>query len=101
MKNLVLSMCLITTAADANPGVFFAAQPCNDGKTVIDSRGYLEEQTLFTAQIDQTNRLGDWFSNVAILQVNQQTGTWSLISVWGDGIACIVASGGAFEPYSE
>ncbi len=32
--------------------------------------------------------------------VNQDTGTWSLISLYEDGTACMVANGRDFEPYS-
>ena len=32
--------------------------------------------------------------------VNQDSGTWSLIALYEDGTACMVANGKNFEPYS-
>ena len=32
--------------------------------------------------------------------VNQDTGTWSLITLYPDGTGCMVATGRDFEPYS-
>ena len=32
--------------------------------------------------------------------VNQETGSWSLVALFKDGIACLVANGRAFEPYN-
>jgi hypothetical protein len=33
--------------------------------------------------------------------VNQSTGTWSLIALYPDSIACVIAAGTKFTPYSE
>jgi len=33
--------------------------------------------------------------------VNQDTGTWSLIALYPDSVACVIAAGTKFTPYSE
>jgi hypothetical protein len=35
-----------------------------------------------------------------LFQVNQDTGTWTLVSLWNDGTACVVAVGKEFTPFS-
>ena len=59
------------------------------------------EQPLFyatgaqtAAQIDQSI-----WSDMMFF-VNQDSGTWSLVSRYEDGMGCIVASGGQFTPYT-
>jgi hypothetical protein len=43
---------------------------------------------------------GQPFQSDMMYFVNQDTGTWSLISLYPDGTACMVANGKEFEPYS-
>lgn len=31
--------------------------------------------------------------------VNQDTGTWSMLQMFGDGVSCLIFNGGKFEPY--
>jgi len=33
--------------------------------------------------------------------VNQDTGTWSLMMLYGDGTACMTAIGTEFKPYTD
>lgn len=44
---------------------------------------------------------GKLYSSGMFFFVNQQTGNWSMIGVYGDGSACLIANGVGFEPYSE
>lgn len=40
-------------------------------------------------------------SAVMELYANRATGTWTLVATGPEGIACLVASGQAFEPHGE
>jgi phage/plasmid primase-like uncharacterized protein len=43
---------------------------------------------------------GQPFQSDMMYFVNQDSGTWSLIALYPDGTACMVANGKEFEPYS-
>ena len=60
------------------------------GETPLFQGGGLQ----FSAQNGQPYRSSMMFF------VNQDTGTWSLVSLYEDGTACMVANGKDFEPYS-
>ena len=59
------------------------------------------ETALFTGEIVQFSTDGTPFRGGTMMFVNQDTGTWSLISLYGDGTACMAAVGTNFEPYSR
>ena len=43
---------------------------------------------------------GQPYKSAMMFFVNQDSGTWSLVSLYEDGTACMVANGRDFEPYS-
>jgi hypothetical protein len=43
---------------------------------------------------------GQPYNSAMMFFVNQDSGTWSLVSLYADGTACMVANGRDFEPYS-
>jgi len=43
---------------------------------------------------------GQPYKSAMMFFVNQDSGTWSLVSLYEDGTACMVANGRTFEPYS-
>lgn len=43
---------------------------------------------------------GQPYTSAMMFFVNQDSGTWSLVSLYPDGTACMVANGRDFEPYS-
>ena len=60
------------------------------------------ETPLFSAdgiQFSATD--GNTYKSNMMYFVNQDTGTWTLISLYGDGIGCMVATGNNFKPYSR
>ena len=59
------------------------------------------EQPLFGAKGIQFSAVdGEAYKSDMMYFVNQDTGTWTLISLYGDGIGCMVATGNNFKPYS-
>lgn len=80
---------------------FIAWQPCDTPDKMLATMSKYNETPLFTgsgiqfAAEDNTPYRGD-----SIFFVNQDTGTWSLISVYPDGTVCMIAVGKDFIPYS-
>lgn len=59
------------------------------------------EQPLFQGEgIQFAAPTGQPYKSAMMFFVNQDSGTWSLISLYPDGTACMVANGRDFEPYS-
>ena len=80
---------------------FFTVQACDDPFTMTDLIiNKYGEQPLFRGQGLQFHRNGQAFASDMMYFVNQDSGTWSLISLYPDGTACMVANGRNFTPYS-
>ena len=59
------------------------------------------EQPLFQGEgIQFAAPTGQPYNSAMMFFVNQDSGTWSLVSLYADGTACMVANGRTFEPYS-
>ena len=59
------------------------------------------EQPLFQGEgIQFAEPTGQPYKSAMMFFVNQDSGTWSLVSLYEDGTACMVANGRDFEPYS-
>ena len=59
------------------------------------------EQPLFQGEgIQFAAPTGQPYKSAMMFFVNQDSGTWSLVSLYEDGTACMVANGRKFEPYS-
>ena len=82
---------------------FPVIQPCDlaskMANTIINNYG---EKPLFIAKGNQLS-LNDskWYASSMMYFVNQDSGTWSLVSLYPDGVSCIVAAGTGFEPYID
>tara|TARA_B110000285_G_C15062024_1_gene582928 strand:- start:199 stop:513 length:315 start_codon:yes stop_codon:yes gene_type:complete len=80
---------------------FHAKQLCAPWQYVANKLKEYDEDVLFTADGQQIDLQNKSFKSGMIFQVNQETSTWSLVSIYGEGTACIVATGNAFRPYSN
>ena len=80
---------------------FFAMQSCDEviKMTDIIMRKY-GEQPLFRGEGLQFHVSGQMYSSDMMYFVNQETGSWSLIALYPDGTACMIANGRNFEPYN-
>ena len=81
---------------------FITTQACDPvGKMsnlVINKYG---EQPLFQGQgLQFAAPTGQPYTSAMMFFVNQDSGTWSLVSLYEEGTACMVANGRNFEPYS-
>ena len=98
---LLLMSCTVHAQEQNRPKTFYTMQGCDYWENVAISLSTYGEKILFTGDIIQTHVTGTPYTGGMMFQVNQETGTWSLISIWSDGTACVVASGSKFEPYSN
>lgn len=82
---------------------FFTMQPCDIAEKMFKTIKKYDEKPLFTSlgvQFDSTRQASPVRSDM-IFFVNQDTGTWSLLSVYTDGMVCMITSGRDFEPYGS
>jgi len=81
--------------------IFVAKQPCDVLPKMIDViKGYKEE-LLFTGEgMSFAAQSGKGFMGGMMFFTNQDTSTWSMLQLYGDGTACLVMNGRGFVPYS-
>lgn len=106
MKYLIASIIVlistITFAQEtANKKYFYTRQECYPAKEfmslVMDN---WKEEALFTGNSWVLDTDGKAFQGGAMFFVNQDTGTWTIASLYGDGTICIVTAGTEFSPFS-
>jgi hypothetical protein len=91
----------ISTNAQSTEKFLYTRQGCDPFEKVIDvMTNKYGEQPLFVGEGLQFGMQGEKYKGGAMFLVNQDTGTWSLIILYGDGTACVTAVGTQFEPYS-
>ena len=105
MKLLALAMVLGVAAQSAlsqDLKYLYTRQECQPAPELMQHlvRDY-NEQALFTGLGIQIGNTGEAYTGGTMLTVNQSTGTWTLLTVYGDGTACVTAAGTNFEPYSD
>jgi len=80
---------------------YFTRQPCDAFEKMFTTMEKYNEQLLFTSDgVQFSAQTGEPSPGAMFFFVNQDTGTWSLISLYSDGMACMVANGTRFEPYT-
>lgn len=74
---------------------------CGPFAEVIQTPDTYGETLLFTSNgiTFSTTAQNQPAQSGAFFFVNQATGTWTLINVYGDGMACLAQAGSEFEPY--
>jgi hypothetical protein len=102
---LAFILCLIAPIVSAQQTQqekrFFAMQSCDDPITMTDIvMNKYGEQPLFRGQGMQFNINGQMYTSDMMYFVNQETGSWSLVALFKDGVACMITNGRAFEPYN-
>lgn len=72
---------------------------CSFFTNMAETIGKYEEQLLFTGEGMSFGPGGVPFRGGMMFFVNQDTGTWSVVQLFADGMACLVFNGSQFEPY--
>ena len=80
---------------------FFAKQPCDAFQKMMDTVKDYKEDLLFLGEgMSFAAQSGQGFMGGMMFFTNQETGTWSMLQLFGDGTACLVMNGKDFAPYS-
>ena len=99
IKEISLALVLTASTAAAQDVVFTAEQSCFDWNSMARETASYNEEILFSAIGYQNHiAMGSMGSEVIFL-VNQNTGTWSLVSLLDEETACYIASGIDFTPF--
>lgn len=79
---------------------FIAVQSCDDVIKIMDTIAKYTENPLFQAQtITQSANSGEWYEGKSMMFVNWETGTYSFVTLYPDGTACMQSIGREFKPY--
>ena len=98
---LLLISCTAVAQEQNTNKTFYTMQGCSYWEDLATSFSKYDEKVLFTGDIVQFHNTGKPYYGGMMFQVNQKTGTWTIISVWPDGTACVVGAGKNFEPYGK
>lgn len=97
--SLSMSPALAQTTNTAK--TFITKQPCDELSKMMDViKGYDEDLLFLGEGMSFSAQSGQGFMGGTMFFTNQETGTWSLLQIYGDGSACLVINGRNFEPYS-
>lgn len=103
MKYLMIIASLVASsvsAQDMSSVYFLTKQPCAPANVILDSAKSFEEELLFVMNGVITHISDTTYTSGMGFLVNQTSGTWTLMSIYEDGMGCMIASGTDFEPYS-
>jgi len=89
-----------TTPQSPTAKQFIAVQQCDDVIKIMETISKYTENPLFEAQtITQSATNGQWYEGKSMMFVNWETGTYSFVTLYPDGTACMQAIGKEFKPY--
>jgi len=105
MKQLALSIVFVLAAsisAAQDTKYFNTKQECFPLGTFMNTviTNY-KEKPLFTGSGLTVGIDGTSYPGGVMFFVNQDTGTWTLATLYSDGTACINGVGSDFEPYTD
>jgi len=106
MKKVVVAVLLFFLATNAvaqeqptQPNILPLQAQCSFFTQMAETIGKYEELLLFTGEGMSFGIGGTPFKGGMMFFVNQNTGTWSVVQIFGDGMACLIFNGSKFEPY--
>ena len=75
-------------------------QPCDRANKMFETIKKYKEIMLFTGEGLTFGVQGQAYNGGMFFFVNQDTGSWSMLQVYKDGMACMLFNGKKFEPYT-
>lgn len=81
------------------PKTFITRATCEPVGMMMNNIAKYEEEPLFEARTILQHVNGEWFEGQSMMFVNQSTGTYSFLTLYPDGTACMTAVGREFRPY--
>lgn len=75
-------------------------QPCDRAEKMFETLKKYEENLLFVGKGMTFGIQGQPYNGAMMFFTNQDTGSWSVLQVYPDGMACMIMNGTEFNPYS-
>lgn len=75
-------------------------QPCDRSDKMFETIKKYKENLLFVGKGMTFGIQGQPYNGAMMFFTNQDTGTWSLLQVYADGMSCMIMNGREFNPYS-
>jgi hypothetical protein len=90
----------LALAQQSTAKVFIAKQPCDVLPKIIEVvKGYKEDLLFMGKGMSFAAQSSKSFMGGMMFFTNQDTGTWSMLQLYGDCTACLVMNGKDFAPY--
>lgn len=98
----ILALAAAPAFAQEDEKYFLVRQACDPLELVLETiENKYQEQPLFTGTGTVVHISGQPFTGGSMFFVNQDTGTWTLATLYADGTACLTAFGADFAPYVD
>jgi hypothetical protein len=101
LKYLIPTILISTGAVAQEATPFMSYQNCGSFQVLADETAKYQEKMLFTGSILQQHISRQPVKGQMAFTVNQDTGSWTLVHLFPNGVACMVANGSDFEPYTD
>lgn len=100
MRLLSLILIFVATSATAENKTYYTQAMCEPYQVAAGLMADYNETILFTGDLlTFSAQSNDPAMGKMVFSTNQDTGTYSIIQLFPDGMACLIGSGFAFEPY--
>ena len=74
-------------------------QPCDRADKMFETLRKYEEHLLFVGKGMTFGIQGQPYNGGMMFFTNQDTGSWTILQIYGDGMACMIMNGKNFQPY--
>ncbi len=78
---------------------FQSIQACGTMSQMAEQMRQYGEEILFNGKILQQHASGQLVNTEFVFGTNQDTGSWTLVSLFPNGWTCLVANGTEFKPF--
>ena len=75
-------------------------QPCDRADKMFEVLKKYKEHLLFVGKGMTFGIQGQPYNGGMMFFTNQDTGSWTVLQIYGDGMACMIMNGTEFNPYS-
>jgi hypothetical protein len=97
---VLIGLLSLSTTATAETKIYYTQAMCTPFQVAADTIAQYNETILFTGNLLTFSAQGNEPAmGRMVFSTNQDTGTYSIIQLFPDGMACLIGSGFAFEPY--
>ncbi len=74
-------------------------QPCDRAELMFETLKNYKEHLLFMGEGMTFGIRGNPYNGAMMFFTNQDTGSWTVLQVYADGMACMIFNGKKFKPY--